>query len=115
MGFQGIEAALEDIGAHALGQLVGFLGGCVEAGGPLGIGPVAIGDAAELQRRRVIGERLRRLEDGVADEEFLVGEVDELFAQARTAHQLEVAHAANRRGVFPVFDVALHHARVPGW
>ena len=44
MLLQRIEAALEHIGAHAIGDLVGFAVRRLKAGGPFRKGAVAIGD-----------------------------------------------------------------------
>jgi len=70
-------------------------------------------ETPQPQRRLVIGDRLGRLDDGIADEEIVIGKVDQFFAQPRAAGQLEVAHAADRAGILAVLDMAFDHAWMP--
>jgi hypothetical protein len=114
MGLQRVEAALEHIGAHAFGDLVGLLRRRIEGGRPFGKGAVAVGHFAQRECRLVIADRLRGFDDRVADGMVGVGKGEQLLAHRGTGDDLEIPDAADFVGGTPVLDLARDHARMPG-
>src|SRR5262245_55680022 len=109
MALQRVEAALKDVLAHALGDLVALLSRRVERGRPDRIGSVSVGDAAELQSGRVVRNRRRMLDDRIGGQEIIVREGDELFADRRAGCDLELAHGADVGRLPAALDLALDH------
>ena len=67
----------------------------VEFGRPFGEGAVAVGDRRQPQGRDVVHDAHRRFQDRIGAEQVVVGEAEQVFADAVAVAQAEVAHATD--------------------
>ena len=96
--FRALKPPWKTLSPMPLAILSASSAGASNVGGPFGIGAVAVGHAAQLQRRLVVGDRLRRLEDGVADEEVRHRRSPAASRGCVAPRgELEIAHAADGR------------------
>ncbi len=88
--------------------------GCaVEFGRPLQKGLVTVGDRRQAQRRDIVLDAHRRFQDRIGAEHVVVGEAEQLFANAVAIAQGEIAHAADLVRRLSALDAALGDRRVP--
>src|SRR6185295_19810250 len=110
---QGIEAALEHALADQLDELALARLGAVELGAPLGEAARAVGHRRELERRDVVLDPHRALEDLVDARVVVVGKREQALADHAAVAGMEVADAADPIARFAVLDPAVGDAGMP--
>src|SRR5260370_24886121 len=108
-----IEAALKHAGSDVVDEFGLALGSAVEVGRPFQEGLVAVGDRRQAQRRDVVFDAHGGFEDRISAEHVVVGEAEQLFADAVAIAQGEVAHAADLVCGLSALDAALGDRRMP--
>src|SRR6185295_3428744 len=110
---EGVEAALEDALADRLDELALARFGAVEFGAPLGEAARAVGHRRELERRDVVLDPHRALEDLVDARVVVVGKREQALADHAAVLGVEVADAADPVARFAVLDPAVGDAGMP--
>src|SRR5829696_8662011 len=108
-----VKAALKYAGPDIADEIVFALRRTVELGGPFHERLVPVGHRRQAQRCDVVLHPHRRLQDGVGAEHVVVGQPEQLFADAIAVAQAEIAHAADLVGGLAALDAAFRNRRVP--
>ena len=88
--------------------------GRFEGGPPFHEAAIVARHWTQPHARHVIPEGRLRLQNAIAEPSLRVGEEEQLFANARTVFQPEVANAADLIARFAILDCACRDSRMPG-
>src|SRR6266849_1828647 len=108
-----IEAALKHAGSDRVDQFSLALRRTVEFGRPFQEGLFTVGHRRQTQCRDVVLDAHRRFENRIGAEHVVVGEAEQLFANAVAVAQREIAHATDFVRGFSALDAALGDRRMP--
>ena len=107
------EPRFVDLRSHQRGQFSFLARRRVEAGRPAPEGPVAVGHRFQLNLGDIVLKRNIRVDDGVAEAAFAVGQREQAFPDIRPVLKVEIAHAADLVGAFGLLEPAAPDDRVP--
>src|SRR6266480_687079 len=110
-----VEAALKHATADIVDEFILPLGRAIELGGPFEERLIAVGHRGQPQGRDVVLHAHRRLEDGVGAEHVVVGQAEQLLANAIPVAQAKVAYAPDLVRRLAGLDAALRDRGMPVW
>src|SRR5829696_6622972 len=108
-----VKAALKHAGPDIADEFVFALGRTVELGGPFHERLVAVGHRRQPERRDVVLHPHRRLQDRVGAEHVVVGEPEQLFADAIAVAQAKIPHASDLVRGLAALDAAFRNRGMP--
>src|ERR1700722_19725131 len=108
-----IEAALEHTATDVVDQFGLALGRAVELGRPFHERLFTVGDRRQAQRRDIVLDPHRRLQNRIGAEHVEVRKPEQLLANAIAVAQSEIAHAADLVRGLAALDAALRDRRMP--